>query len=288
MPNRRDVIRLEVERICSSRGFENADRLKELLRYTVEKSLAGRAQELKEYALGIDVFGRGDDFDPKLDSLVRVTAGKLRQRLKEYYAENASGGIRIEYRSGSYAPEFVAQQRTHRQWPLWAGAAVVLMLIAGTAAMVISPRKSGQKVLSKLTADAAIARDAAISLDGKLVAYVSNREGDHGFQLYVQMVEGGPPIILTGITGNAVSLASHPMARRWCSCKLRPRILSPMDMSRPAVCDADAGWLARSHCGWRCRSSFRARWPVYRLHKGYQSHLPGIEKGRSPKTNLTG
>jgi len=136
MAKKPSVIRAEVERICSSPGFENADRLKDLLRYTVEKSLAGRAHELKEYTLGVDVFARGEAFDPKLDSLVRVTAGKLRLRLKEYYVENPSSQLRIEYPSGSYAPEF-SEQPINRGWMLWTGAAVALLMVVGTAAWIV-------------------------------------------------------------------------------------------------------------------------------------------------------
>lgn len=200
------TVRGEVERICSSPGFQNAERLKELLRYTVEKSLAAGASELKEYSIGVDVFGRGESFDPKTDSLVRVTAGKLRLKLKEYYAANPSSQIRIEYPSGSYAPRFV-ELPVNRRWMPWAagaaGAAALLVLV-GAVGVIPSLRKTAQQTLRKVTVDAAIARDAAISRDGKLVAYVSNREAE-AFQLYVQQLDGGPPLKLPGIVGNPSS-----------------------------------------------------------------------------------
>ena len=56
----------------------------------------------------MDVFGRGEAFDPKIDSIVRVQARKLRARLKEYYAgEGLQDQIRIEYQKGSYVPRFI-------------------------------------------------------------------------------------------------------------------------------------------------------------------------------------
>lgn len=207
------AIRSEVERICSSRGFENADRLKDLLRYTVEKTLAGSASEIKEYTLGVDVFGRGDGFDPKTDSLVRVTAGKLRLRLKEYYANNPTSQIRIEFPPGSYTPVFVEQDitsdhytqpHTGRRWMRWTGPAAALLALAGTISWMSASRRPTRKIMKKITADAAIARDAAISPDGKLVVYSSNRDSGN-FQLYLQLVDGGPPLKLPDIKGSASS-----------------------------------------------------------------------------------
>ncbi len=206
------AIRSEVERICASRGFENADRLKTLLRYTVEKRLAGSAHLLKEYTLGVDVFGRGDEFNPKSDSLVRVTAGKLRLRLKEFYVENPSSQIRIEYPSGSYVPEFIEltaepdlptnpRSLPRRGSMPWVAVAAALLVVAGTASWIVSSHKPTRKTLTKITADAAIAQHAAISRDGKLVAYVSNRESKN-FQLFLQLAGGGPPLRVAGISGN--------------------------------------------------------------------------------------
>jgi adenylate cyclase len=100
-------VRAELDRILANKGFSNAGRLTKLLRYVVEKTLAGETGQLKEYAVGIEVFGRDGNYDPRLDSIVRVEAGRLRSRLDEYYnGEGASSSIRITLPRGGYSASF--------------------------------------------------------------------------------------------------------------------------------------------------------------------------------------
>ena len=102
--------RAEVERLLSSKGFANAGRLSRLLRYVVDKTLAGQADQLKEYAVGIEVFDRDDKYDPRLDSIVRVEAGRLRSRLDEYYnGEGRNAPLRITLPRGGYVAQFEAR-----------------------------------------------------------------------------------------------------------------------------------------------------------------------------------
>ena len=54
--------------------------------HLVEQALSGRAGELKEYAIGVDVFDRPPSFDPRTDTIVRVQARRLRGKLDAYYA----------------------------------------------------------------------------------------------------------------------------------------------------------------------------------------------------------
>jgi TolB-like protein len=100
-------VRAEVDRILASRGFASAGRISRLLRYVVDKSLAGESDQLKEYSVGIEVFERGDQYDPRLDSIVRVEAGRLRSKLDEYYnGDGAASEIRIALPRGGYSVEF--------------------------------------------------------------------------------------------------------------------------------------------------------------------------------------
>jgi TolB-like protein len=100
-------VRAELDRILTSKGFATAGRLSKLLRYVVEKTLAGETDQLKEYAVGIEVFERDEKYDPRLDSIVRVEAGRLRTRLDEYYhAEGSASPIRIALPRGGYAAVF--------------------------------------------------------------------------------------------------------------------------------------------------------------------------------------
>ena len=101
-------VRAELDRILAARGFATAGRLSKFLRYVVDKTLAGESDQLKEYAVGIEVFERDDAYDPRLDSIVRVEAGRLRSRLDEYYnSDGAASPIRISLPKGGYAAQFV-------------------------------------------------------------------------------------------------------------------------------------------------------------------------------------
>jgi TolB-like protein len=100
-------VRAELDRILASKGFSSAGRLSKLLRYAVDKTLAGETDQLKEYSVGIEVFDRDDKYDPRLDSIVRVEAGRLRSRLDEYYnGEGAGSTIRISLPRGGYTAHF--------------------------------------------------------------------------------------------------------------------------------------------------------------------------------------
>jgi TolB-like protein len=101
------AVRAELERVLASEGFVNSERLTRFLRFTVEKTLAGEGDQLKEYLLGVEVFDRGATFDPRMDPIVRVEARRLRAKLEEYYAgAGHSTEVRIACPKGSYVPVF--------------------------------------------------------------------------------------------------------------------------------------------------------------------------------------
>ncbi len=98
----------QLEKVLANPLFSGARRLSLLLRYLVEETLAGRGHQLKEYSVGVAVLDRGSTFDPRLDSIVRVEASKLRARLEKYYKNaGANDPILIELPRGSYAPRIV-------------------------------------------------------------------------------------------------------------------------------------------------------------------------------------
>src|SRR5205823_8843724 len=76
----------ELERVLSSACFARSQGLSRLLRFLVDRKLEGREGELKESLIGIDVYGRRPDYDPKLDSTVRGEMARLRARLSKYYS----------------------------------------------------------------------------------------------------------------------------------------------------------------------------------------------------------
>lgn len=97
----------ELDRVLASEGFASSPRLVRLLRYIVEKSVAGNREALKEYSIGLDVFDRDPSFDPKVDSIVRSTARQLRLKLAQYYqTDGQNRPMRIVLPKGSYVAEF--------------------------------------------------------------------------------------------------------------------------------------------------------------------------------------
>lgn len=80
-----DEIQGSVERILQGATFRNAPSSRRLLKYLVDHSLAGDVDQLKEYTIGVDAFGKPGDYDPRVDSTVRIQIGRLRQKLSEYY-----------------------------------------------------------------------------------------------------------------------------------------------------------------------------------------------------------
>jgi len=110
-----EAILAELDKILQNRIFQAATGQKNLLRYAVERTLQG-CHDLKEYSVAIDVFGRGESFDPRRNSIVRTEARKLRASLARYYDSDGQGDpIRIEFPKGGYAPVFhnLGPQKPH-------------------------------------------------------------------------------------------------------------------------------------------------------------------------------
>lgn len=107
-----EAVRTQLARILSSPVFVNSRRISRFLRFIVERALAGEPDQLKEFTIGVEVFDRGPSFDPRLDSIVRVEARRLRGKLKEYYeTDGRHDPILITFRAGSYLPVFAARER---------------------------------------------------------------------------------------------------------------------------------------------------------------------------------
>jgi TolB-like protein/Flp pilus assembly protein TadD len=105
--NGEEVVRHALESIIESNAFRQVNRLQRFLSYVVEETLQGRSEQLKEYPVGVDVFGKDANFDPRIDPIVRVQARRLRARLAQYYAEEGRNDpMVIELPKGGYAPKF--------------------------------------------------------------------------------------------------------------------------------------------------------------------------------------
>jgi serine/threonine-protein kinase len=101
------AVRQQLTRILTSKTFSQVDRLKRFVDFIVSETAAGRGGDLKEYVIGVQVFGKEASFDPRTDPIVRVQARRLRTRLARYYLdEGNSDDIVVDLPKGGYAPVF--------------------------------------------------------------------------------------------------------------------------------------------------------------------------------------
>lgn len=133
-----EAVAEQLTRILASPQFAGAKRLSRFLRFVVERTCAGEGRQLKEYVIGTAVFDRDGKFDPRLDSVVRVEAGRLRTRLREYYLDRgAEDAVVISLPTGQYVPVFELRKRavapSRRRLAAWIGAAVVVLSVGVTS-----------------------------------------------------------------------------------------------------------------------------------------------------------
>jgi TolB-like protein/Tfp pilus assembly protein PilF len=107
----KEFILQELEKVLKSPLFTRSSRLSRFLRFVVEKTLQEETHTLKEYALAVEVFDKEESYEPGVDPLVRVEAGRLRNKLREYYEnEGREALVRIDLPKGSYVPTFQWRQ----------------------------------------------------------------------------------------------------------------------------------------------------------------------------------
>ncbi|CDX54646.1 conserved hypothetical protein [Mesorhizobium plurifarium] len=101
------AVRETLERLLASETFGRSERARRLLRYLVEREQAGEADRLKGVSIAMDVFGKHGDFDASTDAVVRVQAGRLRELLEQYFAnEGVAEPVRIAIPRGGYVPSY--------------------------------------------------------------------------------------------------------------------------------------------------------------------------------------
>ncbi len=101
------ALREHLARIVASSRFRDSARMTAFLTYVVEKTLNGEEDQIKETSIGIEVYGRGESFDPQTDSIVRVEASRLRSKLRDYYLDEGRGEAwRVDLPKGGYVPDF--------------------------------------------------------------------------------------------------------------------------------------------------------------------------------------
>src|SRR5215471_6690006 len=223
----RDV-RAQLAVMLRSDCFAHAPSLSRLLAHIVDRTLTERTADLKEYSLGVDVFDRGEGFDPKVDTIVRAQARRLRAKLHEYYEGDGRGDrVIIELAKGHYVPTFtsgypaapdpVARPRPAEVVPLrpavsgrsqtrviYTLAGVLIVAAAAVAVGVTRWIGSGPRSITipseyvQLTDFADSATAPALSADGRLVTFI---RGDEAFlsrgQIYVKVLPDGDAVRLT-------------------------------------------------------------------------------------------
>lgn len=97
----------EVDKLIGSQTLHGSESLCKLLQYLAKQSLDHPGTPVKEHQIATEVFGRPSDFDPQLDSLVRVQAGRLRSKLATYYeSEGGEDQVLVDLPKGSYVLSF--------------------------------------------------------------------------------------------------------------------------------------------------------------------------------------
>jgi TolB-like protein/tetratricopeptide (TPR) repeat protein len=100
-------IRAQLEKLLASPLFGRSQRMSRFLRFSVEHALAGTGDQVKEYLVGVEVFDRDRDYDPRVDPIVRVEARRLREKMNAYYkSAGKADPVYIELPKGVYTPVF--------------------------------------------------------------------------------------------------------------------------------------------------------------------------------------
>jgi tetratricopeptide (TPR) repeat protein len=161
----RESILCHLGDILGSPGFARSRRLSEFLTWVVNAKLSGDETSITERNIAIQVYGRPNDFDPKIDGTVRAEAMRLRHKLREYYEPAAAGSPRIEIPKGSYAPVFFGFEATpqvtatpakyfSRGWLRMAAAAFIVTAVVGGALWSHSSRMLSSAKVATLLAKA--------------------------------------------------------------------------------------------------------------------------------------
>lgn len=189
--------RAALARLLASPEFANSERLATLLRHLAEAALAGNPQPLKETVLGVEVFGRPADYDPKTDSVVRTEVRRLRLKLNEYYSgSGANEPIQIDVPKGAYQVVFQPRPTAppvpepangtnpiSRLSPLWL--VPILLLPLGFVALSWFRRPPAMEAVEArlLTPSIGQASNPSVSADGQWIAYAYAHGAQSGIYL---------------------------------------------------------------------------------------------------------
>jgi hypothetical protein len=166
----------QIEKLLASHSLHGSESLCKLLRYLAHHSLEHPGTSPKEYQIATEVFGRQEDFDPHVDSMVRVQAGRLRTKLGEYYStEGADDPIVVEIPKGTYAlsfhprPHAVARNHANTSHEMASGnlevpgrtsRAGIVAIVALSVVLASAVAVATDRFLNRRVAEARVASDS--------------------------------------------------------------------------------------------------------------------------------
>jgi Tol biopolymer transport system component len=208
------AVRAHLAAVLGSPEFKRSERSRGLLEFIVESALTRTGEGLKESLIGVQIFGRPADYDPKIDPVVRVSVGRLRLKLDEYYVREAREALRISLPKGTYVPSFEwnaalnrpaePPERRSRTWKLAvAGGCALLALTAAGLVWLASPRPlpTFDHLRPLLTSGAP--NSPEFSPSGDIVAFDSDGSSDRHRNIYLQRLDASSPTRLTHDESNA-------------------------------------------------------------------------------------
>jgi len=237
-----DEKRRQLERILGSQAFLTSRQLRRFLKFVANTAIEGRAEDIKEYTIGTDVFGRAH-FDPRVDTLVRTQACRLRLRLKDYYrVEGVSDDVLIDIPKGHYVPHFTRRGRSDptASQPLKALAASDKPELekVRTGSVVLPPRR---RLLLILAGAVIIFGLLAVGLRWPWRVVSSSRAGAAPDRLVAQLWSGfvgdqAPPIIsYSNLTSLMNSVGDRLRYRGLDTMPVGTKV--PMPLADPVVSD---------------------------------------------------
>lgn len=207
------AVRDQLRSIVSSPGFLHSERLRRFLTHCVEATLAGRLEDLKEYTIGRAAFDRPKHYNPAEDPIVRVEARRLRKKLEEYYQGHADEPVVIELPKGGYLPifQFRLEPVARKSQFIWFAIGALLCLLAALVIWLVEWRPAlANLVLTRITFDRGLTTDPALSTDGALLAYASDRANTGGLDIWIQHVSDSEPRQLTNDSADDSQPAISP------------------------------------------------------------------------------
>ena len=229
--NNSALIRDQLQRIVQSAIFVRAERLQRFLRFIVEASLSHESESLKEYTIGVQVYDRRAEYDPKTEPIVRNEARRLRSKLEEYYETvGRNDRVVIKVPAGGYVPDVeirpaklvsiqpvavpIPQQPDSPPRPssriAWIIVTVLTAVLVTGSVWLFSPRKP--KIVPRLSSIARYAGyqfQPSLSPEGKQVAFVWD-EGTGTDNIYVKLISVEAKLRLTSDPEHDVSPAWSP------------------------------------------------------------------------------